>query len=772
MDSATPCRHLEPGCAPVAMETLEPRLLMSAGHVVIIANADLHTAMGPAGHAGINEIDRLRDDIQAEGYTASIELWNTGQGDTQDVWQLLRSYHDRTDIDLAGAILIGDVPRASVEILSGGVPVDYMTDLVYWRMDAFQTEGYVDQTDIWVSRMWALDGQGNELEYGSEEDLMARMLEANHLFRTGASRMPDVAYAYDEISGFYNGSDPQFLTEVWSEAIGSQGSRFLETDYGIGGADAWLAGGRLFDQESHGWDNTYMNGKFGMDDLYTVLAQQRFAMMTSCTSGELGGIANNQLFTRGGANVLTIAPSTTAFTNDFVIFNNSPADAAFRTALADGSSWGDAMIQSYPLDYITRRFAMFYGDLSVQASYAAHNDMPVLAELSADTLDTQVGQAVTFNLDAYDPDGRIEKVEWFMDGYDFGRSGPTAVTDGSTGQLSHTFTEEGVYRIRVEIVDEYHARAWRELTVNVGPDVRGAKVIASTPSGINVRAGQQIAVLFDEAMDTTSFDLASDLPLMTGPDGSDLRGSVTQSYWANDQVLVLETPGFTAPGWYRVVFGAGLRDANGNAMDQDGDGIAGEAHDDLFVLDFAVCLPGDSDLDGRVGLSDFGNLKTNFGTYTSAWDRGDFDNDGRVGLQDFSILKGNFSASIGEAPAWMGLQTFTATGTTPTTDPVESTEGDPVGLVTTTVSDVDPVDASQISQESANLTASHSQAVLETRPMVSVAQAVSRSTSPQQMAGDAATSAPAPAPLTAASEATHGEDEPFDALAAVDPLTA
>jgi DNA-binding beta-propeller fold protein YncE len=61
-------------------------------------------------------------------------------------------------------------------------------------------------------------------------------------------------------------------------------------------------------------------------------------------------------------------------------------------------------------------------------------------------------------------------------------------------------------------------------------------------------------------------------------------------------------------------------------------------------------VPGDANDDGRVDLSDFGILKTNFGT-GSLVTQGDFDASLTVDLADFGILKANFGAGSPAAAA-------------------------------------------------------------------------------------------------------------------------
>ena len=54
--------------------------------------------------------------------------------------------------------------------------------------------------------------------------------------------------------------------------------------------------------------------------------------------------------------------------------------------------------------------------------------------------------------------------------------------------------------------------------------------------------------------------------------------------------------------------------------------------------------PGDANADGKVDLTDFGILKANFGSGTTAA-QGDFNGDAKVDLTDFGILKDNFGKS-------------------------------------------------------------------------------------------------------------------------------
>lgn len=56
-------------------------------------------------------------------------------------------------------------------------------------------------------------------------------------------------------------------------------------------------------------------------------------------------------------------------------------------------------------------------------------------------------------------------------------------------------------------------------------------------------------------------------------------------------------------------------------------------------------LPGDTNVDGTIDLTDFGILKSNFGRSPAAGAEGDINADAKVDLADFGILKQNFGKS-------------------------------------------------------------------------------------------------------------------------------
>jgi hypothetical protein len=74
---------------------------------------------------------------------------------------------------------------------------------------------------------------------------------------------------------------------------------------------------------------------------------------------------------------------------------------------------------------------------------------------------------------------------------------------------------------------------------------------------------------------------------------------------------------------------------------------------DHEMSDLPPLLPGDANRDGKVDLSDFGILKSNFGKNGAIWDEGDFDGDAKVALGDFGVLKDNFGKTSGGSGAFV-----------------------------------------------------------------------------------------------------------------------
>ncbi len=101
-------------------------------------------------------------------------------------------------------------------------------------------------------------------------------------------------------------------------------------------------------------------------------------------------------------------------------------------------------------------------------------------------------------------------------------------------------------------------------------------------------------------------------------------------------------------GYYDVaIASAGVADADGNALDGDGDGTPGG---DLTWL-LHVVLPGDATGDGAVDVGDLGVLAGHWNG-PADWSGADFNGDGTVDVGDLGILAGHWGQSLAPpAPA-------------------------------------------------------------------------------------------------------------------------
>jgi hypothetical protein len=118
-----------------------------------------------------------------------------------------------------------------------------------------------------------------------------------------------------------------------------------------------------------------------------------------------------------------------------------------------------------------------------------------------------------------------------------------------------------------------------ELVIVGAPRVRGSDLPAETASALS-----GITLDFDRAMDQASFALDDDLISFTGP-GGDLRSQITGFSWLDTNTMRIDFVPQTDDGSYTLVLGPHITARpDGIAMDQDGDGIAGESPDDRYEL--------------------------------------------------------------------------------------------------------------------------------------------------------------------------------------------
>ncbi len=114
-------------------------------------------------------------------------------------------------------------------------------------------------------------------------------------------------------------------------------------------------------------------------------------------------------------------------------------------------------------------------------------------------------------------------------------------------------------------------------------DARGPQVISSSPSGILTGSVASVQLTFNEPIDPKTFTTA-DVVRFTGPHGALRMTGVTVS----ETRATVSFARQSAPGPYSLVIGPGVRDAAGNAMDQDGDRVNGEVSEDTFTATFTI----------------------------------------------------------------------------------------------------------------------------------------------------------------------------------------
>ena len=119
--------------------------------------------------------------------------------------------------------------------------------------------------------------------------------------------------------------------------------------------------------------------------------------------------------------------------------------------------------------------------------------------------------------------------------------------------------------------------------LEVMPDRSGPRVVAITPNDTALSPRDQVKVRFDEPIESSSFT-TSDVRI-EGPLGIISPQAVDR---LSDTEFAIRFDPQQNPGAYRVAIGPDIQDRAGNAMDQDGDRITGEASEDRFESSFTL----------------------------------------------------------------------------------------------------------------------------------------------------------------------------------------
>ena len=111
----------------------------------------------------------------------------------------------------------------------------------------------------------------------------------------------------------------------------------------------------------------------------------------------------------------------------------------------------------------------------------------------------------------------------------------------------------------------------------------GPSITDFSPTGTRPAPLSSVDVTFSELVDLSTFTAAD--VVLTGPDGI---VPITGIVFDEDLTYTISFNPITDAGDYQIVIGPDLTDASGTSMDQDQDGVGGEASEDVFTATFSI----------------------------------------------------------------------------------------------------------------------------------------------------------------------------------------
>jgi methionine-rich copper-binding protein CopC len=174
------------------------------------------------------------------------------------------------------------------------------------------------------------------------------------------------------------------------------------------------------------------------------------------------------------------------------------------------------------------------------------------------------------------------------------------------------------------------------------PDTAGPRVTAASPSGTTPGPVDRFTLTFNEAIDTPTFTIA-DVASLSGPGGALMPVAVAMI--TSTQFDVTFAPQ-QASGTYTIVVGPDIRDAAGNQMDQNANGVKGEVPGDRFSASVVVSAPVcDADGDQDVDLADLQAIRAAFGIAAAAGDPRDGNGDGAINIADLRSCRAKMTTT-------------------------------------------------------------------------------------------------------------------------------
>ncbi|MBL8027138.1 MAG: hypothetical protein JNL74_12040, partial [Fibrobacteres bacterium] len=336
------------------------------------------------------EVNRLASDLQNEGYKTEIVPFPNLSGTAADgkrLWDTISvRYNNRTQI-MAGAILIGKLPTARDGWLADGADGSFWS-MTMWASEAdsamlgnrvgvggygggWYTPGHLN---IWVSRMGC--DPYYTASYGSETVLLKRVLQSNHDYRTGASRLPRTAF-FNKIWA-PKLLDGNKLSDVWPTV-----NLRPSTDTTPFHLKEFRMGGEVFDLSAEGNYAYYARPcRITINDFYNSHFPIRFWLSSACHSGNGGGFLNQAAMIKNSGNVLAVGPTQYCGAYGYLgpMFGLADTSAVLpprvrmRGYLKEGNNFGRAWIRANACIFAS----MFYGDLSLSPNMTPENQKPVI----------------------------------------------------------------------------------------------------------------------------------------------------------------------------------------------------------------------------------------------------------------------------------------------------------------------------------------------------------------------------------------------------------
>lgn len=145
-----------------------------------------------------------------------------------------------------------------------------------------------------------------------------------------------------------------------------------------------------------------------------------------------------------GTQLLDTTPGTPAGKND--------------SAIVIGRTWSDPIEQLH-ITPLAKDTSVSPPAIDVRVNFGTSANAPIIADLSASTLDAAIGQNVAFSAVASDPDGDALAYHWDFGDSSFGSNAPS---------VTKSFSSAGEYRVQLTVSDMRGRIDSRSLIIRVG----------------------------------------------------------------------------------------------------------------------------------------------------------------------------------------------------------------------------------------------------------------------------------------------------------------